>query len=170
MTYDISYRPGYNTAALESIFRKINWETRGVKIDGEYLVIFSSLAIYSYALIRHMSYNKYYRNLKWQWKWGSEVEQVEENRDDGKLLYQCQQNSDRERWKRHLPGTSETKTKSRRFKEEPRPDEHHSPNTATFARVILGHAWRDKPTTHAFFQQWYTARKHEHSTPKQRTS
>ena len=40
------------------------------------------------------------------------------------------------------------KTKTRRFKEESRPDGQHSPSTATSSRVTLEHAWRDKSTTH----------------------
>ena len=34
----------------------------------------------------------------------------------------------------------ETKTKTRRFKEESRPDGQHSPSTATSSRVTLEHA------------------------------
>jgi len=56
------------------------------------------------------------------------------------------------------------KTKQeRRLKEDPRPDGQHS------TRVTLEPAWRDKSTTHAYFQQWHSARKHRHSPFKQRT-
>ena len=51
----------------------------------------------------------------------------------------------------------ETKTKTRRFKEESEPDGQHSPSTFTFSRVTLEHAWRDKSTTHAYFQWWWSA-------------
>ena len=34
----------------------------------------------------------------------------------------------------------EAKTKTRRFKEQPRPDGQHSPSTATSSRVTLEHA------------------------------
>ena len=34
----------------------------------------------------------------------------------------------------------ETETKTRRFKEQSRPDEQHSPSTATHSRVTLQHA------------------------------
>ena len=33
-------------------------------------------------------------------------------------------------------------------------------STATSSMVTLEHAWRDKSTTHAYFQQWHMARKH----------
>jgi len=46
-----------------------------------------------------------------------------------------------------------TKTKTRRFKEESRPDGQHSPSTASSSRVTLEHACRDKFTTDAYFQQ-----------------
>ena len=62
------------------------------------------------------------------------------------------------------------KKQATRFKEESRPDGQHSPSTATSSRVTLEHAWRDKSTTHAHFQQWHTGQKHGHSPPKQRTS
>ena len=39
---------------------------------------------------------------------------------------------------------SETKTKTRRFKEESRPDGQHSLSTATSSRLTSEHAWRDK--------------------------
>ena len=48
---------------------------------------------------------------------------------------------------------SKTKTKTRRFKEASRLDGQHSPSNATSSRVALKHVWKDKPTTHAYFQQ-----------------
>ena len=45
----------------------------------------------------------------------------------------------------------------------------HSPNTATSSGVTLEPAFREKPTTHAYFQQWHTARKYGHSLTRQRT-
>ena len=53
----------------------------------------------------------------------------------------------------HLPGTEiQHQRKKKRFREL-RPDGQHLPSTATFSRVTLKHARRDKSTTHAFFQQ-----------------
>ena len=55
--------PKLFTAILESIFRRLNWENTGVKIDGEFL---SNLRfaddIYSYAQKHHKNYNICYKN------------------------------------------------------------------------------------------------------------
>ena len=65
-------------------------------------------------------------------KIGSEDEQVEDNGDDGKRHTSTyQQHSDREH---------KRKIKTRRFKEESRPDGQHSPSTATSSKVALEHA------------------------------
>ena len=50
------------TAALESIFRQLTWETRGLKIDGEYLSHVRFIDVDSHALIHQMNYNKGCRN------------------------------------------------------------------------------------------------------------
>ena len=49
-------------------------------------------------------------------------------------------------------------------------ENQHSPSTATSSRVTLEHAWRDKSTSHAYFQQCHMVRIHGHSPPEQRTS
>ena len=53
-----------STATLESTFRRLTWETRSLKIYGEYL---SHIRFANYTLIcantpHHISYNKCYRN------------------------------------------------------------------------------------------------------------
>ena len=59
---------------------------------------------------------------------------------------------------------TETKTKTGGFKEESRLDGQHSPSTTMSSTVTLVHAWTDKSTTRVYFQQWYMARKHGHSS------
>ena len=53
-----------------------------------------------------------------------------------------------------------------KHQEESQPDGQHSSSTATSSKVTLEHAWRDKSTTHAYFQQWHTVWKHGHSPPR----
>ena len=50
-------------------------------------------------------------------------------------------------WDRNT--ASETKTKTRRFNEESRPDGQHSPSTATFSRITWERASIEKSTTDA---------------------
>ena len=145
--------------ALESrkpIFGRLAWETRGLKIDGEYM---SHLRFADDILIYVNTPHELQQMLQ---EWADENEnqglkmnvQVEDKGDDGKRhTNMCQQHPDREDWKLRLPGTDtapETKAKTRRFNEESRPD--------------------GLSTTHAYFQQWTTARKHGCSPLKQRTS
>ncbi len=93
-------------AALPSIFRWLTWETRGFKIDGEYLnhlrfaddiPICANTTTYSYAL----------QQMLQELADESENQGLKMNKgDDGKRHTNIrQQQSDRERWKRHLPGT-----------------------------------------------------------------
>ena len=84
----------------------------------------------------------------------SEIKVMMEN---GTSIYTCMSTTLRSRtlkatsiWDRDT--APETKTKTRRFKEESRPDGQHLPSTATSSRVTLEHAWRDNSTTHAYFQ------------------
>ena len=50
------------TATLESIFRRLNWENKGVKIDGEFLSNLRLRMTYSYAQKHHKNYNRCYKN------------------------------------------------------------------------------------------------------------
>ena len=54
--------PKLFTATLESIFRRLNWENKGVKIDGDFSPIFALLMTYSYAQKHHKNYNRCYKN------------------------------------------------------------------------------------------------------------
>ena len=56
--------PKLFTATLESIFRRLNWENKGVKIDGEFL---SNLRLADDILLcteqkHHKNYNRWYKN------------------------------------------------------------------------------------------------------------
>ena len=50
------------TATLESIFRRLNWENKGLEIDGEFSPISALLMTYSYAQKHHKNYNRCYKN------------------------------------------------------------------------------------------------------------
>ena len=54
--------PKLFTATLESIFIMLNWENKGVKIDGEFLSNLRLLMTYSYAQKHHKNYNRCYKN------------------------------------------------------------------------------------------------------------
>ena len=54
--------PKLFTATLESVFRRLNWENKGVKIGGEFLSNLRLLMTYSYAQKRHKNYNRCYQN------------------------------------------------------------------------------------------------------------
>ena len=54
--------PKLFTATLETIFRKLNWENKGLKIDGEFLSNLRLLMTYSYAQKHHKNYNRCYTN------------------------------------------------------------------------------------------------------------
>ena len=54
--------PKLFTATLESIFRRLNWENKGVKIDGEFLSNRRFVMTYSYAQKHHKNYNICYKN------------------------------------------------------------------------------------------------------------
>ena len=54
--------PKLFTATVESIFRRLNWENKGVKIDGEFPPISALLMTYSYAQKHHKNYNRCYTN------------------------------------------------------------------------------------------------------------
>ena len=50
------------TLPLESIFRRLNWENKGVKIDGNFSPISALLMTYSYAQKHHNNYNRCFKN------------------------------------------------------------------------------------------------------------
>ena len=54
--------PKMFTATLESVFRRLNWENKGVKIDGKFLSISALLMTYSSAQQHHKNYNRCYKN------------------------------------------------------------------------------------------------------------
>ncbi len=56
--------PKLSTATLEIIFRRLNWENKGVKIDGEFLsnVRFADDIFLCTAHKHHKNYNKCYKN------------------------------------------------------------------------------------------------------------
>ena len=54
--------PKLFTATLESIFRRLNWENKGVKIDGDFLTNSGLMMTYSYAQKHHKNYNICYKN------------------------------------------------------------------------------------------------------------
>ena len=53
--------PKLFTATLESIFRRLNLENKGVKIDGNFSPISASLMTYSYAQKHHKNYVRCYK-------------------------------------------------------------------------------------------------------------
>ena len=132
--------PKLFTAALESIFRRLTWEIRGLKIDGEYLShlrfvddIFTCANIYIYIYIplelqtvlqklANKSENQGLKTIKWK------------TGDDGKRHTNiCHTHTERERCMFHLPWirdtTPKSKTKTRIFKEASRPGGQYSPCT-----------------------------------------
>ena len=52
-----TFSPKLFTATLESIFRRLNWENKGVKTDN-LSTISALLMTYSYAQKRHTNYNR----------------------------------------------------------------------------------------------------------------
>ena len=67
--------PKLFTATLESIFRMLNWENKGVKIDREFLS--TLLMTYSYPQKHHKNYNRCYKNYpikvdEWVLRWTSQ--------------------------------------------------------------------------------------------------
>ena len=90
--------PKLFTTAFESIFWRLTWETKGLKIDAEYL---SRLRFADDILVREYTTTATTNatGISW-WKWQSASED-----DRNRHTNICQQHSDRERWKLHLPGT-----------------------------------------------------------------
>ena len=140
-----SMLPKLLTATLETIFRRLPWETRGLQIDGEYLSNFCFADdIFICANIRHElqqmtkklaeSENQVLKMNK------SKTKVMMEN--DTLVLYADNRRSRllkaTSTWNRYT--ASGTITKTRRFKDEFRPGGQHSPSSATSSRITLEHA------------------------------
>ena len=98
--------PKLITAALELLFRRLTWETRGLKRDGEYL---SHIRFADDILICATKPHELQQMLleladenQSKWKSKSKTKVMMEN---DTLINICQQHPDRERRKLHLPGT-----------------------------------------------------------------
>ena len=76
------------TEALENIFLRLTWETRGSKIDGKYLSHFrfadDILIVLLCANTPHQLKQMLQELAEKKWKSGYEDEQVEDKGDDGK--------------------------------------------------------------------------------------
>ena len=167
--------PELFTAALESIFRRLTWETRGLKIDGEYLChlrfangifLCANAPIELHQMLQELANENEIQGLKMN---KSKTKVMMEN------AHQYKQTTFRSRtlktastWDRDT--ALEANITTMRLKEKSRPDGLYSTSTATSSRVTLKHVLREKPTIHEYFQQWHMARKHGHSPVKQRTS
>ena len=154
-------------AALESIFRRLTWETRGLKIEGEYL---SHLRFADYIFIIANTPQELQQMLL-ELADESENHGLKMNKSKIKVVmettHQYISTTLRSRtlkatstWDRYI--APETKSKTRRFKEDSRPDGQHSSGTTA--------SWRDKSTTHSYFQQWHTSRIYGHSSKEQANS
>ena len=126
------------TAALKNIFQRLIWETRGLKIDGEYLchlrfnddILICADAPYELQqMLQELADESQNRGLKMN-KLKTKV--MMEN-DTTTLTSIATSTLDRDT-------APDTKTKTRRFKEESRPDGQHSLSNATSSRVTLEHA------------------------------
>ena len=133
------------TTALESIFRRLTWETRGLKIDGEYLshprfaddiLICANTPHELQQVLQELSDESENQGLKMN-KSKTKVMMEHDtpvyvNNNQIENVESCislgQRYSTRE------------KKQTKRFKEESRPDGQHSPSTATSSKVILEHA------------------------------
>ena len=127
--------PKLFTAALESIFRRLTWETRDLKIDREYL---SHLRFADDILVCANTPHELQQMLQ-ELVDKSENQGLKTNKSKAKVMMENDTPINVESCI-YLRQQLETKTKTRRFKVEPRPDGQHSPSTATSSRVTLEHA------------------------------
>ena len=56
--------PKLFTVTLESIFRRLNWENKGVKIAENFSPISALLMTYSYAQKHHKNYNRCHKSYQ----------------------------------------------------------------------------------------------------------
>ena len=132
-------------AALESIFRRPTLETRGLKIDGEYL---SHFHFADDILICANTPHELQQMLQ-ELADESENQGLKMNKSKTNVMmettYQYTSTTPRSRtlkatstWDRDT--APETNTKTRSFKKESRLGGQHSPSTGTSSKVTLGYA------------------------------
>ena len=110
-------------AALESIFRRLSWETRGLKKDGEYIGHFSSPPTYSYPhellqMLQELADKSENQGLKMNTSKTKVM--MEMTHQYMPTILQSRTLKASSTWIRDI--APETKIKTRRFKEESRPD------------------------------------------------
>ena len=146
--------------ALYGSTRKLTWETRRLKIDGEYL---SHLRFADDILICANTPHDL-QQMPQEFTDDSENQGLKMNKsktmvmmENGTPIYVNNTQIENVESFIYLGQRYSTRDKpqdkERRFKKESRADGQHSPSTATSSRVTLEHVSRDKSTIHAYFQQ-----------------
>ena len=129
------------SASLESILLRMTWETKGLKIDGEYhshlcfaddIHICANTPHMLQQMLQELADEIESQGLK-----ANKSKEMMENDTPINVRNTQIENAESYIWDRDT--APETKTKTMRFNEESRPDRHHSPSTATSSRVTLEH-------------------------------
>ena len=146
--------PKLFTAPFERIFRRLTWETTGLKIDGDYF----SHRRFADDWLTCANIPHELQQMLQELANESENQGLKMNKSKTKVIIENVNNTQIANVDSYIY-----------LLQKPTQRDSKKPSTAISSRVTLELAWRDKSTTHAYFQQCYTARKNEHSPPKQTT-
>ena len=171
----VTTSPKLITATLESIFRRLNWENKGVKIDGEFLANLRFADDIFLCIETPQEIQQMLQELS------DESRRMGLNMNIAKTKVMVVDNTPlnvNNVLIENIPGyvylgqttASRKRTRTKRYNEESWQAGRHTPNTGISSKAILPSAWRDRCTTPVCCQLWHLVHRPGHWPNKHRTN
>ena len=168
--------PKLFTATLESIFRRLNWENKGVKIDGECL----SNVRFADGIFRCTETPQELQHMLQELPDESRRKGFKMNiaRPTMMVVDNTPINVNNVLIEKMSKATctwsnttaSRKRTRTKRYNEESWQDGRHTLNTGISSKATLPSAWRDRCTIHVCCQLWHMVQRPEYWPNKHRTN